>query len=268
MTSNAYGASKPSSSLSIDRTKLKYSIFYYPGTGGHIIGWLLGLAYDHRLLQTALDCFPAELKNNPRSVRDENHIVESGWCLHENVQQLNPYIKLIFLGPASDYKYWPIRGVKAELSHGPEIPLPPIKLGTDGDRRPTELYAINKIVELSNTHTKSVFLTMSPSARMRACYEKGVRPWRTYDTPTLGSVKHEMISNKIAQDELLANIPIDYYFNFNDLYNNKYINTIKSMIDHPLTDAHIEAIEILVNRYIDITPLKLHKIINDENKLS
>ena len=54
MTSNAYGASKPSSS-SIDRTKLKYSIFYYPGTGGHIIGWLLGLAYDHRLLQTALD---------------------------------------------------------------------------------------------------------------------------------------------------------------------------------------------------------------------
>ena len=74
MTSNAYGASKPSSS-SIDRTKLKYSIFYYPGTGGHIIGWLLGLAYDHRLLQTALDCFPAELKNNPRTVRDENHIV-------------------------------------------------------------------------------------------------------------------------------------------------------------------------------------------------
>ena len=244
MTSNAYGANKPSSS-SIDRTKLKYSIFYYPGTGGHIIGWLLGLAYDHRLLQTALDCFPAELKNNPRSVRDENHIVESGWCLHENVQQLNPYIKLIFLVPASDYKYWPIRGVKAELSH-----------------------AINKIVKLSNTHTKSVFLTMSPSARMRACYEKGVRPWRTYDTPTLGSVKHEMKSNKIAQDELLANIPIDYCFNFNDLYNNKYINTIKSMIDHPLTDAHIEAIDILVNRYIDITPLKLHKIINDENKLS
>ena len=155
------------------------------------------------------------------------------------------YIKLIFLGPASDYKYWPIRGVKAELSH-----------------------AINKIVKLSNTHTKSVFLTMSPSARMRACYEKGVRPWRTYDTPTLGSVKHEMKSNKIAQDELLANIPIDYCFNFNDLYNNKYINTIKSMIDHPLTDAHIEAIDILVNRYIDITPLKLHKIINDENKLS
>ena len=44
---------------------------------------------------------------------------------------------------------------------------------------------------------------MSPHARMRACYEKGVRPWRTYDTPTLGSVKHEMKSNKIAQDELL-----------------------------------------------------------------
>jgi hypothetical protein len=260
--------SKPWSALSIDRTKLKYTIFYYPGTGGHIIGWLLGLAYDYRLLKTALDCFPADLKNNPRSIRDENHVVESGWCLHENVQQLNPYIKLIFLGPSTEYKYWPIRGVKTELSYGPEIPLPSIKLGTDGGQRPTELHAINKVVKLSNVHTKSVFLIMSPSARMRACYEKGVRPWRTYDTPTLGSVKHEMINNRMAQEDLLDFIPIDYYFNFNDVYNNKYIKVIESMIDHPLTDAHVEAIEKLVNRYIHITPPKLQKMIDDENKLS
>ena len=228
--------------MTIDREKLKYSIFYYPGAGGHIIGWLLGLAYDYRLLQTALDCFPADLKNNPYSIRDKNSIVESGWCLHENVQQLNPYVKFIFLGPTTDYQYWPVRGVKTD--------------------------SINKIVELSNAHTKSVFLPISPSARMRACYEKGVRPWRTYDTPTLKSVKQEMKINKLLQEDFLTNIPIDYYFNFNDVYNNKYINTIKSMIDHPLTDAHIEAIETLVNRYIAITPPKLQKIINDENKLS
>ena len=40
------------------------------------------------------------------------------------------------------------------------------------------------------------------------------------------------------------------------------------MIDHKLTDANIEAMEKLVNRYIYITPPKLLKIINDENKLS
>jgi len=245
--------------LTIDREKLKYTIFYYPGTGGHIIGWLLGLAYDHRLLQTALDCFPINLKNNPRSVRDENHIVKSGWCLHENVQRLNPYIKLIFLGPTADYKYWPIEGVKPELSYGPEIPWPPIR---------NDLSAINKIIEVFNAHTKSIFLIMSPHARMRACYEKGVRPWRTHDTPTLESVKREMKINKLSQEDLLAHSAINHCFNFNDIFNNKYIKAIESIIDHPLTDAHVEAIETLVNRYIYITPSKLQKIINDENKLS
>ena len=43
---------------------------------------------------------------------------------------------------------------------------------------------------------------------------------------------------------------------------------IETIIDHPLTDAHIEAIEKLVNRYVQITPPKLLRIINDENKLS
>ena len=268
--------------LSIDREKLKYTFFYYPGTGGHIIGWLLGLAYDWKLLQTALDCFPAHLKDYPITRRDENHKVKEGWCSHENVQQLNPYVKLIFLGVTN--KYWPIAGVNkaggvfgfgynedkpvkafsAEGKNirawcGPEVAYPPIR---------NEIRAINKIVELSNLHTKSVFLKMSPSARMRACYEKGVRPWRTYDTPTFGSIRHEIISNKLKQEQLLANISIDYCFNFNDVYNNKYIKAIESIIDHPLTDAHVEAMEKLVNRYIYITPPKLLKIINDENKLS
>ena len=282
--------------LSIDREKLKYTFFYYPGTGGHIIGWLLGLAYDWKLLPTALNCFPLHLKNNSLTRRDENHKVQEGWCSHENVQQLNPYVKLIFLGVTN--KYWPIAGVnkaggifgfgynedkpviskmkwgpthgnpnsiKAFQSSGkgiwsgPEMAYPHIR---------NEIRAVNKIVELSNLHTKSVFLKMSPSARMRACYEKGVRPWRTYDTPTFGSIRYEIISNKLKQEQLLANISIDYCFNFNDVYNNKYIKAIESMIEHSLTDANIEAMEKLVNRYIYITPPKLLKIINDENKLS
>tara|TARA_B100000809_G_scaffold49315_1_gene44296 strand:+ start:931 stop:1806 length:876 start_codon:yes stop_codon:yes gene_type:complete len=283
--------------LTIDRAKLKYTFFYYPGTGGHIIGWLLGLAHDHLLLPTALDCFPAHLKDTPRTRRDQNHKVQQGWCSHENVQRLNPYVKLIFLGVT--HKYWPIAGVhkgggifgfdydsndKPVVSSmqwgpnhgdpdaiktfqssgkgtwsGPEMAYPPIR---------NELRAVNKIVELSNLHTKSVFLIMSPSARMRACYEKGVRPWRTYDNPTFGSVRHEVVSNKFKQEQFLANVPIDHCFKFNDVYNNKYIKAIESMIAHPLTDAHVEAMEKLVNRYVQITPPKLLKIINNENKLS
>ena len=63
---------------------------------------------------------------------------------------------------------------------------------------------------------------------------------------------------------------IEYLFNYNSIFQSpeRYIEEIETIIDHPLTDAHIEAIEKLVNRYVQITPPKLLRIINDENKLS
>ena len=95
--------------LSIDRNKLKYSIFYFPGTGGHIVAWLLALAHDYRLLPEALECFPLKLKNNHKTVRSEQHIPISGWSFHENVQPNNPYCKICFLHTSHSVSYTHLR---------------------------------------------------------------------------------------------------------------------------------------------------------------
>ena len=227
--------------LTIDREKLKYSIFYFPGTGGHIVAWLLALAHDYRLLPEALECFPLKLKNNYKTVRDERHIPTSGWNFYENVQSHNPYCKICFL-------------------HTSQL---------DGYR---DLDSMYKVIKLAKKHTTCISLLMSTNARTRSCFEKGTRPFRTYDSKiTSKIVRHE---KKIYEEKKLKIIKefdnIDYLFSYNSLFQSpeKYIEEIQTIIDHPLTDANTEAIEKLVNRYVQITPPKLLKIINDENKLS
>jgi hypothetical protein len=250
--------------LTIDRTKFTYTIFYYPGSGGHIVGWLLGVAHEYLLLPKALECFPLELKNNPLTVRSGMEgITHSGWCHYENVQVLNPYAKLIFI-----YAIDPnntsnnIHGTLGGISKDTHGTLGGISKDTD------KFNTLNKVIKLSSMYTQNIFLTMSPNARMRACYEKGVRPFRTNDSPTKQIIKDDMSIFNEKQKEIVKTIPMDHFFNYNSIYNDKYLDNIQAIIDHPLTDAHIEALEKLVNRYIQITPPKLLKIINNENKLS
>jgi hypothetical protein len=226
--------------LSIDRNKLKYSIFYFPGTGGHIVSWLLALAHDYRLLPEALKCFPLELKNNHKTIRNEENIPTSGWSFHENVQPNNPYCKICFL----------------HTSH------------LDGYRN---LYNMYKVIKLAKKHTICVSILMSINARTRSCFEKGTRPFRTYDKITIKTTKIEKEIYRENQLKIIKEFDnIDYFFNYNSLFYSpeRYIGEIETIINHPLTDANTEAIEKLVNRYVQITPPKLLKIINDENKLS
>ena len=60
--------------MSLDRDKRRYSIFCFPGTGGHVVSWLLALAHEHLLLPKALECFPLELKYNHKTIRDKENI--------------------------------------------------------------------------------------------------------------------------------------------------------------------------------------------------
>ena len=146
--------------LSIDRDKLKYSIFYFPGTGGHMVAWLLALAHDYLLLPKALECFPLELRNNHKTIRDKQNIPVSGWSFHENVQPTNPYCKICFL----------------HTSH------------LDGYRK---LDNMHRIIELASKHVTCISILMSVNARTRSCFEKGTRPFRTYDKITTKSTKFE-----------------------------------------------------------------------------
>jgi len=259
--------------LSIDRTKFTYTIFYYPGTGGHIVGWLLGVAHEYFLLSTALECFPLELKNNPLTIRHD--IVEktlSGWCHHENVQILNPYAKLIFISANSKASANNMHGTIGGISQADDYtrlvridshPTPNVTINATN-----KLNTLIKVMKLSSAHTKNIFLTMSSNARIRACHEKGVSPFRTNDSPTKQIIKNEINIFNERQKEITKTIPMDHFFNHNSIYNGKYLDNIQAIIDHPLTDAHIEALEKLVNRYVQITPPKLLRIINNENKLS
>jgi hypothetical protein len=226
--------------ISIDRDKLKYSIFYFPGTGGHIVAWLLAVANDYLLLPKALECFPLELKNNHRTIRSEKNIPTSGWSFHENVQSSNPYCKICFL----------------HTTH------------LDSYRKLDNMY---KVIELASKHITCISILMSVNARTRSCFEKGTRPFRTYDKITTKSTKIEKEIYRENQLRIIKEFDqIDYLFNYNSIYQppERYIGEIETIIDHSLTDAHTEAIEKLVNRYIYITPPKLLRIINNENKLS
>ena len=232
--------SKPWSSLSIDRTKLKYTIFYFPGTGGHIVAWLLALANDHLLLPKALECFPLELKNNYKTIRNKKHIPISGWSFYENIQSNNPYCKICFLHT----------------------------LHLDGYKNLNDMY---EIIKLAKKYTTCISILMSDNARARACFEKGTRPFRTYDKITTKTTKIEREIYRENQLKIIREFDnIDYFFNYNSIFQcpERYIGEIETIIDHPLTDAHTEAIEKLVNRYVQVTPPKLVRIINDENKLS
>lgn len=231
--------------ISIDRNKLKYSIFYFPGTGGHIVAWMLALAHDYTLLSKALECFPLELKDNPKATRAEDHEPLSGWSFHENVQPENPYCKLVFLSV-----------LLREKGH---------------DLYRNNLDTMHKVTKIASSITVNIFLLMSSSARIRACFDKGSNPFRTYDEFSINNIKNEKIIYERKKLEVIRKFDsIDYLFSYNSIFYSpeRYIGEIETIIDHPLTDAHTEAIEKLVNRYVQITPPKLLKIINDENKLS
>jgi hypothetical protein len=231
--------------LKIDRTKFKYTVYYYPGSGGHIYGWLLALAHEPALAELALKCFPANLKDNTTTVRDSTGVALSGWGKHENVQNLNPYAKLIFLGVRTEKSY-------VTDTHG--------TIGSiDG------IDALNKLTKLSRKHTKNIFLTMDPLARMRACYEKGARPWRTYDNPTIKSVQEEIIVHSICQEQIIKKSSIDHFLDYKDLYTNKYLNKIENITEVILTDRAIESMDRLISRYKEITPKKLLKKLINEN---
>jgi|APSaa5957512493_1039668.scaffolds.fasta_scaffold00060_17 hypothetical protein len=230
--------------MSSDRDKLKYSIFYFPGSGGVIVSWLLALAHDYTLLPTALACFPKKLKDNYCTIRNEKNQPLAGWIFHENVYKENPYCTAWWIN-----------------MHGPE----------ENRTTPVAFGNIQNLARLSSKHTTNIFLLMSNKARTRACYEKGNVPFRTHDNINHKVIKNEKIIYKEKQLKIIREFDkIDNLFNYNSIFQapEKYIGEIETIIDHPLTDAHTEAIEKLVNRYIQITPPKLLKIINDENKLS
>lgn len=235
--------------LKIDRAKFKYTVYYYPGSGGHIFGWLLALAHEPTLLELALKCFPANLKDNTTTVRDSTGLALSGWCKHENVQNLNPYAKLIFLGVRIE------KPCVADM-HG--------TIGSiDG------IDTLRKVAKVSSKYTKNIFLTMDPLARMRACYEKGVRPWRTYDNPTIKSVKEEIAVHSICQEQIIKkNNYINHYLDYKDLYTNEYVKKIENITEVILTDRAIESMDRLISRYKEVTPSKLLKKLINENKLS
>ena len=227
--------------MSLDRDKLRYSIFCFPGTGGHVVSWLLALTHEHLLLPKALECFPLELKYNHKTIRDKENIPIFGWSFHENATQLyNPYCKVCFLYTSQLDGY-------------------------------IDLDSIHKIIKMASKHTTNIFLLMSNKARTRACFEKGTRPFRTHDKITIEITREE---KKIYKEKKLKIIrefdEIDYLFNYNSIFQSpeRCIGEIETLIDHSLTNAHVEAIEKLVNRYKQITPPKLLKIINNENKLS
>ena len=238
----------------IDKDKLKYTIFYFPGTGGFIVAWLLALAHDYKLLSTALECFPKELIDNQKTICDERHVPIDGWSFHENENE-NPYAKLICFHTRDH----PIR--KA--------------YGTDrGEPGRQQLHISKKnmmdnIINLLTKHTISTFLLMSDKARTRACFEKGTYPFKTHLKVSNNVVKKE---KELYTEKSLQVIKeydtIKHLFSYNSLYNNKYIEEIETITNSELTDPHIEAMEKLVDRYISLTPPKLLKIINDENKLS
>jgi len=235
--------------LKIDRTKFKYTVYYYPGSGGHIYGWLLALAHEPTLLKLALSCFPANLKDDPTTVRDSSGVAVSGWCKHENVQNLNPYAKLIYLG------------VRTEKPHVTDTH------GTIGSIDGID--TLNKLTKLSRKHTKNIFLTMDPLARMRACYEKGARPWRTYDNPTIKSVQEEIVVHSICQEQVIKkNSYIDHFLDYKDLYTNEYVKKIENITEVILTDWAKESMDKLISRYKEVTPSKLLKKLINENKLS
>lgn len=235
--------------MAIDRSKFKYTVYYYPGSGGHIFGWLLALAHDPNLTDISLNCFPKDLKDDPATVRNSTGVAISGWCKYENVQNLNPYAKLIYLG------------IKIKKPHITDTH------GTIGSIDGID--TLNKLIKLSSKHTKNIFLTMDPLARMRACYEKGARPWRTYDNPTIKSVQEEIVTHSICQEQIIKmNHDIDYFLDYKDLYTNEYIKKIEKITKVTLTDRSIDSMDKLISRYKEITPKKLLKKLINENKLS
>ena len=228
--------------MSLDRNKLKYSIFYFPGTGGNIIAWLLALAHDYRLLPNALECFPMELKDNYYTIRNEKNIPLSGWIFHENSYKENPYC----------ITWW-------------------INMHKYADKCQWQLEKIQTLTGFASKHTDNIFPLMSNKVRTRACYEKGNVPFRTHDNINYKIIKNEKIIYKEQQLKVIREFDqINYFFNYNSIFQHpeRYIGEIETIINHPLTDANTEAMEKLVNRYVQITPPKLLKIINDENKLS
>jgi len=225
-------------SIKVDKNKFKYTVYYYPGSGGNIFAWLLGLAHEPRLINTALECFPMVLQSDTRTLIDDAGNMLSGWCLYENVQSLNPYAKAVFLNVNfKDSQITDLNGTMGSLNG---------------------LNSLMKLTELSSKHSKNIFLTMSPKSRMRACYEKGCRPWRSTDHRTCRSIINEMLAHNMYQNTILTEFKgIDYFLDYTDLYTGAYLKKIEQITKQPATDSSIESMETLVNRYIQLTPPKL-----------
>lgn len=150
---------------------LKYTIFYYPGTGGHIISWLLTLAHQPAFLSDALHCFPSLLETNASKWRNYERLVFSPIC------------KTVWLS----------------IDNNSEL-----KFRYD-------LSKIKKIMHMASKHTSTIVPTMSSKARIRACYTKKSRPfyYSTCTTSLIKNEKSLYLENlrRIVSD---SNHTFDY----------------------------------------------------------
>jgi hypothetical protein len=202
--------------------KLQYSVYYFPGAGGVVVNWLIGLANDHTLLPIALSSFPKSLKSQPKTVRENGKPI-SGWTSHEVPHKCNPFSRSIAIHDGTNPK------------------------------------SILSLIKISNT--TNILVDTPENIRLRLCYEKRVMPFNVDCSLTKADIKFRRNEVKLFYRNLQNLQGIDYIFKYATIFNNTYVDEIEAILNRQLLPEQLNAINTLVNRYIEVTPLKVKNII-------
>lgn len=197
---------------------LKYSVYYFPGAGGLVVNWMIGITQDVRLLHYAMESFPLSLKNNQQTIWINGKPV-AGWIFHEVDHRLNPYSRSIAIYMNTREK------------------------------------AINNILSLSNT--KNILIDTDPKLRLRMCYEKKAKPFNKGNIiVNKKQIMYELNEYKNRLNDLKENKDIHKVFRFSTIFNCSYVTELEQILEYKLSHEVVEALNTLINRYININSLK------------